>query len=564
MRRVIPVVLVVGMLTVAGVGQPAATGAGADPTTTSASPPTTTGGSDITVSMSLSSSSLVAAASGPVAVSGTVTCDQTAEVSISIQLDQTVPQPVTGSGYVEPIACGPTAATWSTEVATSPTGVANGPATLTLNAFAFSNTSAGFAQQTDPVTISGVVTPSHPIYYLALGDSLATGFAAGPGQGYVDLLEAHYQAENPNLVEVDFGCSSETTQTMLDGGICSFGGLSQEDAAVAFLNAHPGQVALVTIDIGGNDIVFCSDPTCFANALTTMDANVATILSRLRAAAGPDVPFYGMTYFDPLLGNWLDGTSGQALADATVPLLDELNAHLVTDYSAVGAPSADVAGAFASDDFTLVDTPWGTIPRNVYNACRWLDITCTPGQPEGFGDDANAAGYQVIAAAFEAVIAPLPPPATTPTSTTPTSTSSPATSADPRRHRSPGRARGRGAGADRLIRPPIPTTVTRSIGRRSPPRVDPATARWPWPRPCRSQTWRCAVPSADWGCRRAPRRAPPRSGAPHGAGHRAWRRGASGSSAADDQARLRAGRTASGRRGRRAGSSRVSAPATGA
>ena len=116
--------------------------AGADPTTTASSPPTTGGGTDITVTVSLSSTSLVAAASGRVAVSGTVTCDQAAEVSISIQVDQTEPLPVTGSGYVEPTACGPTATTWSTEVAGSPTGLANGPATLTLTAFAFSNTSA--------------------------------------------------------------------------------------------------------------------------------------------------------------------------------------------------------------------------------------------------------------------------------------------------------------------------------------------------------------------------------------------------------------------------------------
>ena len=426
MRRVIPVMLAVGLLAVGmlALAQPVASRAGADPTTTASSPPTTGVGSDIVVSVSLSSTSLPAATSGRVAVSGTVTCDQPAQVSISLQIDQTTPLPVTGSGYVEPAACGPAATSWSTEVAGSPTGLANGAATLTLTAFAHSDTAAGYTQQTDPVTISGVVTPSHPIYYLALGDSLATGFAAGPGEGYVDLLEDHYRAQNPDLVEVDYGCSSETTQTMLDGGICSFGGLSQEDAAVAFLRAHPGQVALVTIDIGGNDIVFCNTPTCFTVALTTMDANVATILSRLRAAAGPHVPFYGMTYFDPLLGNWLDGASGQALAEATVPLLDELNAHLVADYGAVGAPSADVAGAFASDDFTLVDSPWGTIPRNVYNACRWLDITCTPGQPEGFGDDANVAGYQVIAAAFEAVIAPLPPPPTTTSTTEPLPSSS--------------------------------------------------------------------------------------------------------------------------------------------
>jgi lysophospholipase L1-like esterase len=385
----------------------------------------------ITVTFALSSSTLVAHASGRVPLAGTVTCSEAAEVYLSVGLDQAAPVAVSGSGYVEPMACGPAATPWSTVVSGSPSGFANGPATVQLSAFALSTTSSGFADQSDPVTITGVSTPAHPLYYLALGDSLATGYAAGSGEGYVDLLEDHYQAIMPNLVEVDFGCSSETTDTMLHGGICSFGGLSQEDAAVAFLKAHPRQVALVTIDIGGNDVVFCTTAQCFTDAFATMHANLTTILTRLRDAAGPDVPFYGMTYFDPLLGNWLSGPGGQGLAQGSVVLLDQLNAQLVDDYAAVGAPSADVAGAFASDDFTLVSSPWGMIPRNVRNACTWLDITCTVGQSEGFGDDANAEGYQVIAAAFEAVIAPLVDPSPTTTTSTTSPPSSVTTSSTP-------------------------------------------------------------------------------------------------------------------------------------
>jgi hypothetical protein len=112
-------------------------------------------------------------------------------------------------------------------------------------------------------------------------------------------------------------------------------------------------------------------------------------------------------------------------------LLDELNQHLAVDYGAAGAPTADVASGFAVDDTTLVDSPWGTVPRNVFNACRWLDITCNVGAAPGFGDDANADGYQVIAAAFITVIdaGPPAPPPTTPSSapiTTTTSTGPPA------------------------------------------------------------------------------------------------------------------------------------------
>ena len=35
---------------------------------------------------------------------------------------------------------------------------------------------------------------------------------------------------------------------------CHYAAGSQLDAAVAFLEAHPGQVAFITIDIGANDL----------------------------------------------------------------------------------------------------------------------------------------------------------------------------------------------------------------------------------------------------------------------------------------------------------------------
>ena len=186
---------------------------------------------------------------------------------------------------------------------------------------------------------------------------------------------------------------------------------------------------------------------------------MATILSRLRAAAGPDVPFYGMTYFDPLLGNWLDGASGQAEAEATVPLLDELNAHLVADYSAAGAPSADVAGAFASDDFTLVDSPGERSPQRLQR----LPVArhhLHPGATRGLRRRPSADGSRSSPGReFEAVIATLPAPPTTASTTEPAaSTSAPTTTGRSHRatqHGAGRRARGRHATAHRLTCPPI-------------------------------------------------------------------------------------------------------------
>src|SRR5262249_38498406 len=106
---------------------------------------------------------------------------------------------------------------------------------------------------------------NRPVYYVALGDSLATGAqpapsgepnnlraANGTNRGYVDDLYAAKRATVPNLQLRNFGCGGETTQTMISGGVffdvvCGYGASSQLDQAVAFLQEHRGQIAFITI-----------------------------------------------------------------------------------------------------------------------------------------------------------------------------------------------------------------------------------------------------------------------------------------------------------------------------
>ncbi len=212
------------------------------------------------------------------------------------------------------------------------------------------------------------------------------------------------------------GCSSETTATMIHGGICSYPHGSQLGAAEAFLASHQGEVGLITVDIGGNDVLPCaSSPTpqpCFTQTLVTMDTNLSEILAGLRQAAGPSVPIAAMNYFDPFLIYWLDGPAGQTRAQNSVAGIGVLNAHLASDYAAFRVPVADVATSFSVTDFSdLVASPWGTIPKNVALTCTWLDVECRISGPQGFGDEANATGYQVIASAFEQIVAPIVPTA---------------------------------------------------------------------------------------------------------------------------------------------------------
>jgi lysophospholipase L1-like esterase len=223
------------------------------------------------------------------------------------------------------------------------------------------------------------------------------------------LIAAHFEESGLDVKLVKMACSGETTSSMLSGSTCAPGG-SQLNDATAFLRVHQGSVALVTIDIGGNDLVYCGgltgiDRTCVTQAEKVVRANLMTIINGLRSAAGPTTPIASMTYYDPFLGDWLAGGTVRSLALLTVPILRQFNGLLRTTYAKLGDRVADVQGAFGSTDLrTYVNSPWGSVPVAVDDACSFLDIKCHVGKPEGFGDDPNDAGAVVIAKAFEATI----------------------------------------------------------------------------------------------------------------------------------------------------------------
>jgi len=249
------------------------------------------------------------------------------------------------------------------------------------------------------------------ITYLALGDSLATGFQpnGATGKGYVDDLWQSIQKQIPALTLRNVGCAGETSLSMITGNHspCHYAAGSQLDAAVSFLGARTGQVAFITIDIGANDVLYrCLDRTglidraCVAELLPHLQTRVTHIVDALGTAAGPSVPIVAMTYYDPFLGYWGLVPGGRALAHADQRVWALLNAMLATAYSDAGVTVADVAATFRIDDFTdTVLVPGrGLIPVNVALACRWTWF-CSP----KFAVDphANQRGYKKIARTFD-------------------------------------------------------------------------------------------------------------------------------------------------------------------
>jgi hypothetical protein len=242
-------------------------------------------------------------------------------------------------------------------------------------------------------------------YYLAVGDSAPVW---NGGRSYPDdILRSPVTRHVPGLKLVKTACSSETSDSFINFSRC---GGSQLQKDVDFLTASRGHVALVTIDIGGNDVLPCASLTgidwnCAQVVLTTIQTNLRTILSKLRQAAGPGVPIVGMNYYNPFLGYALIGPSVRPLIMQTVFGQQILNQLLGRTYAEFGVPVANVQDAFHSTDMTtIVSSMWGNVPRAVKQACTLLDITCIPGQAEVFGDDPNLAGAAVIAKAFEPVI----------------------------------------------------------------------------------------------------------------------------------------------------------------
>jgi lysophospholipase L1-like esterase len=243
-------------------------------------------------------------------------------------------------------------------------------------------------------------------YQLSLGDSLAAGTGAStPANDYVNLVGAAEAASIPGLTVENLACPGATTTTLINGPGCTslYPQTTQLATAEAFLNAHPGQVPYITIDIGANDVDNCLtgatiSVSCITSGLSSINTNLPTIIAGLQAAA-PGVPIFGMDYYNPFLAEWvLGGANGPALAKESAPLSAILNGDLTQLYGAQGATPVDVQGTFATQDFALTGSYNGaTVPQNVARTCDWTHMC----DNSGFTIHTNDIGHVKLAGDFE-------------------------------------------------------------------------------------------------------------------------------------------------------------------
>ncbi len=242
-------------------------------------------------------------------------------------------------------------------------------------------------------------------YYMALGDSLSFGFQPNFNftSGFADDLFDHLQKANVTDQE-NLSCAGETTATMIQGGCVGrfihhgFYTGAQLDAAVAFLQSHPRQVSLITLEIGANDVlpdfdsVTCTVGPTLDTDLKTMDANIVEILRRLFAALTLSTGqvtsvLHMINYYNPFARQ----------CPGSGVFVKELNDHIAAVSKQFRVPVVDVYTAFGDDEDD-------TMARNVCEGQKDASGVAHPYtwmcQPE-HDIHPTTDGYQVIANAVE-------------------------------------------------------------------------------------------------------------------------------------------------------------------
>jgi lysophospholipase L1-like esterase len=255
-------------------------------------------------------------------------------------------------------------------------------------------------------------------FYLAVGGSSSLGFQptgipAHNGHrtstGYANDIVTTEATRGTSLVLRQVGCPGETSVSMqFSRDACYKGVGGQMTASLNYLKTSKSQKGLVTIDLGFNDVRACllSDEVnvaCANQGIAAVRKDMPSVISRLKAAAGPSVRFVGVLYEDPFLADYLVPASGITQANLTLTVMSELNAALTSVYRAGGVAMANVPGAFKTDNSDMVElAKVGKVPQNVALACT-LTWMCTA-PPWGPDDHPNNAGYRVIANAIEGAL----------------------------------------------------------------------------------------------------------------------------------------------------------------
>jgi lysophospholipase L1-like esterase len=250
-------------------------------------------------------------------------------------------------------------------------------------------------------------------YYVSIGDSYAAGYrpnADGPGStsddGFVYQVHDKLARSRDGWATVNFACSGETAYAMTFEPGCQPGALAD------FIEAHSDRIGLVTVAMGGNDVMRClnegdaeSAQRCAEVEVPRVVLSVDYLLSRIRATVGERVPIVGVSYINVFVADRLapDPVS-QRRASFSVALFENfLNPALRQAYSKYGASFVD-STALVGADLPPTDKSalpgHGTVAASIGRICA-LSYYCSRGDPHP-----NREGHALIAGEVERLVGP--------------------------------------------------------------------------------------------------------------------------------------------------------------
>ena len=222
-------------------------------------------------------------------------------------------------------------------------------------------------------------------YYVSVGDSYAVGYQ--PDLGGSTFGYTGYVSQATGLKLENFGCVGATAASILTQHGCtspatdgvSYSGVAQAVAAAQFIRSHRSHVRLITVSIGGDDLIVCAstpDPaSCIEEITPKVAAHVKSLARLLRTAAGQEVPIIGLTYPDVLLGAWVypPAHPDKELARLSVSAFESvINPALKNAYTSETVSFLDIteaSGAYQPLSNDVVVRPYGRIPAAVGDIC---------------------------------------------------------------------------------------------------------------------------------------------------------------------------------------------------
>lgn len=279
------------------------------------------------------------------------------------------------------------------------------------------------------VPIAAAAVPDE-VVYLSLGTSLAAGSqidehgntTPSSDQSYTDQLYQRVQGRiGADLEHVKLGCAGETTDQFFGGTnvfdqpsgcAADYATGSQVGDALAAIAA--GNVVLVTIDMGANDIiqaqfVCAGDPVCIGSEVGDVVLKIGAILATVRQA-GYEGPIIAMNYYNPQVAaaiGFYPGIEGQQVADPALAVVTDQLARGFNDalgqvYGHFAVPVADVYSAFNAGDFGD-EAPENGVSDNVDRLCA-LSYMCPAEADVKANIHLTKHGYRVVAKSFHSIV----------------------------------------------------------------------------------------------------------------------------------------------------------------